>query len=256
MLSAQAWERAADTEALPQSRVFGQRHGTALAACSGVALPNPWLRMIQVPYPSRCDAYLLCPLAQVILMTLVPPAEWKGGYPCFAAAPACIIGIVYLMAEAGELFGCIVGLKDIMTGVSIVAMGEEDEDAAWASALSQKRVGACAYRELSCVHVARTTYATMSSHETSMRCVGRYSGDGCNGLAALLIGRECWGITLAHARQQRPAWQEAARSNHGCNARTCVGRVVVGLLHGGTGGSAAVPQGSNKALPPLLCWCV
>ena len=57
-------------------------------------------------------------------MTLVPPAEWKGGYPCFAAALVCIIGIVYLLAEAGELFGCIVGLKDIMTGVSIIAMGE------------------------------------------------------------------------------------------------------------------------------------
>jgi hypothetical protein len=48
---------------------------------------------------------------QLILFIMVPPAKWRGGYPCFLAALACIIGIVYLVNEAGSLFGCIVGLK-------------------------------------------------------------------------------------------------------------------------------------------------
>lgn len=60
---------------------------------------------------------------RLILVCMVPPAEWKGGYPCFGAALCAVIGIVYLVNEAGVLFGCVVGLKDLMTGISIVAMG-------------------------------------------------------------------------------------------------------------------------------------
>lgn len=60
---------------------------------------------------------------RIILCTIVPPAEWKGGYPCFIAALGTVVAIVYLVNEAGVLFGCVVGLKDIMTGISIVAMG-------------------------------------------------------------------------------------------------------------------------------------
>lgn len=60
---------------------------------------------------------------RVLLYTLVPPADWKGGYPAFVCALGAVIGIVYLVNEAGSLFGCIVGLKDLMTGVSILAFG-------------------------------------------------------------------------------------------------------------------------------------
>ncbi|GFR52684.1 hypothetical protein Agub_g15310 [Astrephomene gubernaculifera] len=60
---------------------------------------------------------------KLLLFTCVPPAEWKGGYPCFAAALMMLAGIVYLINEAGNLFGCILGLKAVMVGVSIVALG-------------------------------------------------------------------------------------------------------------------------------------
>ncbi|KAG2433581.1 hypothetical protein HYH02_012513 [Chlamydomonas schloesseri] len=60
---------------------------------------------------------------KLILFTMVPPAKWRGGYPCFLTALASIIGIVYLVNEAGSLFGCIVGLKEVMVGISIVALG-------------------------------------------------------------------------------------------------------------------------------------
>ncbi|PNW76872.1 hypothetical protein CHLRE_11g479600v5 [Chlamydomonas reinhardtii] len=60
---------------------------------------------------------------KLVLFILVPPAEWKGGYPCFFAALGSIVGIVYLVNEAGSLFGCIIGLKEVMVGVSIVAVG-------------------------------------------------------------------------------------------------------------------------------------
>ncbi|KAG2427143.1 hypothetical protein HXX76_012653 [Chlamydomonas incerta] len=60
---------------------------------------------------------------KLLLFLLVPPAEWRGGYPCFFAALGAIVGIVYLVNEAGSLFGCIIGLKEVMVGVSIVAVG-------------------------------------------------------------------------------------------------------------------------------------
>ncbi|KXZ45034.1 hypothetical protein GPECTOR_59g642 [Gonium pectorale] len=60
---------------------------------------------------------------KLILFAAVPPAEWRSGYPCFAAALGTIVGIVYLVNEAGSLFGCIVGLKEVMVGISIVAIG-------------------------------------------------------------------------------------------------------------------------------------
>ena len=61
---------------------------------------------------------------RIMLSVIVPPAEWKGGYPCFTGAMAAVIGIVYLVHEAGRLFGCMVGLKEIVTGISIIAIGK------------------------------------------------------------------------------------------------------------------------------------
>ncbi|KAG2493903.1 hypothetical protein HYH03_007840 [Edaphochlamys debaryana] len=60
---------------------------------------------------------------KLFLFTMVPPARWKGGYPCFLTALAAVIGIVYLVNEAGSLFGCMVGLKEVVVGISIVALG-------------------------------------------------------------------------------------------------------------------------------------
>ncbi|PNH02971.1 Sodium/calcium exchanger 3 [Tetrabaena socialis] len=60
---------------------------------------------------------------KVLLFIMVPPADWKGGYPCFFAALGSIVGIVYLVNEAGSLFGCVIGLSEVMVGVSIIAVG-------------------------------------------------------------------------------------------------------------------------------------
>lgn len=60
---------------------------------------------------------------QIILAIMVPPPEWNGGYPTFGLAILALTGQVYLVNESAKLFGCIVGLKDLVTGFSIVALG-------------------------------------------------------------------------------------------------------------------------------------
>jgi Ca2+/Na+ antiporter len=39
------------------------------------------------------------------------------------SAAAAVAGIVAILKEVAELFGCMVGLSDLMTGVSLVALG-------------------------------------------------------------------------------------------------------------------------------------
>uniref|UniRef100_A0A7S0WQC5 Calx-beta domain-containing protein n=1 Tax=Chlamydomonas leiostraca TaxID=1034604 RepID=A0A7S0WQC5_9CHLO len=63
-----------------------------------------------------------------LVLCLVPPAEWLGGYPCFIIAMALLVGIVAIMKEVAELFGCMVGLSDLMTGISLVALGTSIPD--------------------------------------------------------------------------------------------------------------------------------
>ncbi len=35
------------------------------------------------------------------MVAFVPPAKWKGGYPCFAVTLPVLVCIVYLMKEVG-----------------------------------------------------------------------------------------------------------------------------------------------------------
>mmetsp|Transcript_31517 Transcript_31517/g.93958 ORF Transcript_31517/g.93958 Transcript_31517/m.93958 type:complete len:805 (-) Transcript_31517:1328-3742(-) len=58
-----------------------------------------------------------------LLAALTPPAEWKGGWPCFSMALGLLGALMFIVKEVAEMFGCACGLSDLMTGLSIVAIG-------------------------------------------------------------------------------------------------------------------------------------
>eukprot|EP00798_Chlamydomonas_sp_ICE-L_P000611 gene611-2040_t len=58
-----------------------------------------------------------------LLSAVMPPPTWKGGYPTFFSTLAMLAGLMALVKEVAGMFGCSVGLSEVMTGVSIVALG-------------------------------------------------------------------------------------------------------------------------------------
>jgi len=58
-----------------------------------------------------------------VLFSLVPPPQMMGGWACFMISLTFIGVIVVLVGETATLFGCVVGLKDGLTAVTLVAIG-------------------------------------------------------------------------------------------------------------------------------------
>jgi len=58
-----------------------------------------------------------------LMAACCPPAEWGQGYPLFSASLLLLAGLMAIVKEVGEMFGCACGLSDVMTGLSIVALG-------------------------------------------------------------------------------------------------------------------------------------
>lgn len=71
----------------------------------------------------------LCMLLHYINFTFklfascIPPPKYKGGYPCFLASLAVLVALMAVVKEVAEQFGCNLGLSDLMTGMSVVALG-------------------------------------------------------------------------------------------------------------------------------------
>uniref|UniRef100_A0A6U2FWI8 Calx-beta domain-containing protein n=1 Tax=Chlamydomonas euryale TaxID=1486919 RepID=A0A6U2FWI8_9CHLO len=64
-----------------------------------------------------------------LMAACCPPAEWGQGYPLFSASLLLLAGLMAIVKEVGEMFGCACGLSDVMTGLSIVALGTSLPDA-------------------------------------------------------------------------------------------------------------------------------
>eukprot|EP00798_Chlamydomonas_sp_ICE-L_P002409 gene2409-8720_t len=58
-----------------------------------------------------------------LVSAVMPPPVWKGGYPTFFATLAMLAGLMALVKEVATMFGCAYGLSEVMTGMSIVALG-------------------------------------------------------------------------------------------------------------------------------------
>lgn len=58
-----------------------------------------------------------------VLFSLVPPPQMMGGWACFLISLTFIGVIVVLVGETATLFGCVVGLKDGLSAITLVAIG-------------------------------------------------------------------------------------------------------------------------------------
>ena len=58
-----------------------------------------------------------------VLFALVPPPSYGGGWPCFCVSLAFIGGVTAIVEQVATLFGCSLGLSNMVTAITFVAMG-------------------------------------------------------------------------------------------------------------------------------------
>ena len=54
---------------------------------------------------------------------IIPPAQLKGGVPCFFASLAMIGGMTFIINEMATTFGCLIGIEKLVTAITVVALG-------------------------------------------------------------------------------------------------------------------------------------
>lgn len=59
---------------------------------------------------------------------MVPPTVYAGGWACFLMALAFIGGLTLIIIDFANLFGCVTGLRDEITAITIVALGTSMPD--------------------------------------------------------------------------------------------------------------------------------
>ena len=63
-----------------------------------------------------------------VLFTTVPPAQIRGGYPCFFVS-LCWIGLfTFFINEIATILGCLLGIPKIITAITFVALGTSVPD--------------------------------------------------------------------------------------------------------------------------------
>jgi len=63
-----------------------------------------------------------------VLFTFVPPTAYGGGWVCFIACLFFIALVTAIIADLAELFGCVCGIPDFVTAISLVALGTSMPD--------------------------------------------------------------------------------------------------------------------------------
>ena len=58
-----------------------------------------------------------------ILFALIPPLEWGGGWYAFFIALTFIGAITAIVAEVATVLGCVLGLEEAVTAITLVAVG-------------------------------------------------------------------------------------------------------------------------------------
>ena len=58
-----------------------------------------------------------------LVFAIVPPSEYYGGWACFWTALFFIAVVTVCIQDLAMLFGCVLGLKDEVTAITIVALG-------------------------------------------------------------------------------------------------------------------------------------
>lgn len=58
-----------------------------------------------------------------VLFALVPPSHWGGGWPAFIAALTGIGTVTAIVGECASMLGCVIGIPDSVTAITLVALG-------------------------------------------------------------------------------------------------------------------------------------
>lgn len=58
-----------------------------------------------------------------VLFALIPPVEMGGGYPAIGVALLFIGLITAIVAEVAKALGCVIGMKESVTAITLVAIG-------------------------------------------------------------------------------------------------------------------------------------
>merc|ERR1712102_248280 len=75
-----------------------------------------------------------------LIFAIIPPPGLLGGWPCFVVSLIMIGGIVIIVGDLAEIFGCLVGLHADITAITFVALGTSlpDTFASKIAAVSEK----------------------------------------------------------------------------------------------------------------------
>jgi len=86
-------------------------------------------------YEACCHFFLI---TWKVLFAFVPPTSWGGGWPAFLIALSFIGAITAIVGEAAGLLGCVIGIPDSVTAITLVALGTSLPDT-FASMTAAKR---------------------------------------------------------------------------------------------------------------------
>jgi len=73
-------------------------------------------------------AYHVIALPWQLLFAFIPPASYGGGWLCFWSSLVGIGMLTAVVSDLAELFGCVLGLADIVTAITFVALGTSMPD--------------------------------------------------------------------------------------------------------------------------------
>jgi len=58
-----------------------------------------------------------------LLFAVIPPRKWGNGWCAFGTALILIGAVTFVVGEVATLFGCVCGLKTVVTAITLVALG-------------------------------------------------------------------------------------------------------------------------------------
>lgn len=64
-----------------------------------------------------------CTITWKIIFACVPPVQWGGGWPAFIIALCFIGAVTAIVGACAGMLGCVIGLPDSVTAITIVALG-------------------------------------------------------------------------------------------------------------------------------------
>jgi len=58
-----------------------------------------------------------------LLFAVIPPVHWGGGWPAFVCALIAIGGVTAVVGEVADMLGCVMGIPNSVTAITLVALG-------------------------------------------------------------------------------------------------------------------------------------